>query len=275
MPENFDTKSLLKLVADTQKAFTNRKQNQERWEINPLEWMNNNKEQHLIDLRNINFITEDIVPRYKQYGAVCILGAVNSTMQYRVQYCEKLVDSGISFEKVFLLSGARSVSHVDGKEDELLDICKKMGVERKNLTEANILQNIFNNSTLSKNYVSVLIDSAAKNGIRPTTKDTVLDFYQWVIDNNFKGKVLFISNQPNVLYQKAVISEVLDGKGIDFEVVGPKTNSQNIQTIAGALGSFLWAFMPKVINELGLKVVSNEEIALVKSLYGNSSPLLK
>ena len=275
LPENFDIKSLLQLVVDTQRSFTNSKQNQDEGEICPLEWMNKNPEQHLACIKTINLVTEDVLPSYQNYGAACLLGDVNSTMQYRMKYLEEVVNSGVDLDKIFLLSEARPVSNVDGSEEEILQICKKVGVEKQNLTEAHILQNIFENSFLSKYFTYVLINTPCVNGGKTIMQNTVLDFCQWRTDHNFEGKVLFISSQPNVLYQKAVIEEILEGKGIDFEVVGPKTNSQSVQTLVGALGSFIWASMPKIITKLGFKVASPEEIELVKSLYGESHSLLK
>jgi hypothetical protein len=93
-------------------------------------------------------------------------------------------------------------------------------------------------------------------------------------DHNFHGHVLFVSNQPNVWYQCALIADIMPSN-VDFEVVGPKTNSkniqtsENIQTLVGALGSYLWAAMPRVMKDLGIQVISAEETLLAKSLYGS------
>lgn len=160
------------------------------------------------------------------------------------------------------------MSNVDGKDEDLVVIVKKMGVEKETLTEALLLQNIFNNSSLGKKVSSVLINTPMKNGFRPTTKTTVQEFCQWIAYHDFHGRVLFISSQPNVWYQKAVIGDIISSL-VDFEVVGPKTNSKNIQTLVGALGSYLWAAMPRVMQDLGIQVVSPEEIQLAKSLYGS------
>lgn len=269
LPDNFDTKLLLELVMKTQRAFTNRKDKQERWEITPLDWMKNNPQQYLQDIKTLGF-TDDVLPKSKKYGAVCILGAVNSTMKYRMKFIEKLVDSGFEVSRIFLLSGERYVSHVDGSDEEILGICQKFNVSKENLTEAHLIQNIFDDSILSKNYKSILIDTPSYNGSRPTTKTTVKDFCKWVKENNFEDDVLFVSSQPNIFYQESIISKVLNDEDlkIKFEVVGPKTGSLDIQTLVGAMGSYLWAIMPKIISEFGFDIKSPEEVKMFKTLYG-------
>ncbi|MDR2402024.1 MAG: hypothetical protein LBD32_00970 [Cytophagales bacterium] len=67
----------------------------------------------------------------------------------------------------------------------------------------------------------------------------------------------------------------MEGKGIDFDIVCPKTESQNIQTLVGALGSYLWDAMPEIRKKFGFNIIYPEEINLFKSLYGDSHPLLK
>ncbi|MDR2402023.1 MAG: hypothetical protein LBD32_00965 [Cytophagales bacterium] len=63
-----------------------------------------------------------------------------------------------------MLSGARPVSHVDGSEEEIWEICKKVGMERHGLTEAHLIQNIFDSSSLSKHFTCVLINTPSVNG---------------------------------------------------------------------------------------------------------------
>ncbi|MDR2402022.1 MAG: hypothetical protein LBD32_00960 [Cytophagales bacterium] len=100
---NFDTKALSQLVTDTQKFFTNRKHNQERWEISPLDWMKKSPEQYLTYIKNLEFFIDDMLINCKSYGAACVLGTDNSKMQYRMQYLEKLVESGINLDKIFFV----------------------------------------------------------------------------------------------------------------------------------------------------------------------------
>ena len=88
------------------------------------------------------------------------------------------------------------------------------------MTEDHLIKNIFDSLSLSKNYTSVLINTLNINGSKPTTKITVKDFCKWAKGNNFKGNVLFISSQPNIFYQKSIISEVLDN--VEFEVIVTK-----------------------------------------------------
>ena len=270
LPASCDAKSLLQFIVDTQKYFTNRKPKQERWEVSPLKWMQKNPGLCFECLKNLGF-TEDILPKNQNYNAICILGSTSPSMHDRMDFIEKLVANNKIFLescKFFLLSGERYVSYVDGKDEYLVAIGEKMGVKKEMLTEALLLQNIFNNSPLSKRVESVLINTPMKNGFRPTTKTTVQEFCQWMEDHNFHGHVLFVSNQPNVWYQGALIADIMPSN-VDFEVIGPKTNSKNIQTLVGALGSYLWAAMPRVMKDLGIQVISPEETLLAKSLYGS------
>ena len=60
-------------------------------------------------------------------------------MHDRMDVVEKLVANNKIFLescKFFLLSGERYVSYVDGKDEDLVDIGKKMGVKKEMLTEA-------------------------------------------------------------------------------------------------------------------------------------------
>jgi hypothetical protein len=136
---------------------------------------------HLTDcLKNLGF-TEDILPKNQNYNAICILGSTSPSMHDRMDFIEKLVANNKIFLescKFFLLTGERYVSYVDGKDEDLVAIGEKMGVKKEMLTEALLLQNIFNNSPLSKRVESVLINTPMKNGFRPTTKTTVQEFCQ-------------------------------------------------------------------------------------------------
>jgi len=66
--------------------------------------------------------------------------------------------------------------------------------------------------------------------------------------------IIFISNQPHVKYQEAIIKEVFKQQGLStkFEVVGYKIGEKNvikIQELVGALGSQIWAQTPELISQ--------------------------
>lgn len=277
LPDFLDTELLLKLIFDTQILFKNRKHKQERWEVIPLDWMKKYSKQSLVDLQILKF-AEEILPKKDFYNNICILGAVNYTMQIRISWLKNLIDSGLRVKNIFLLTGERYASHIDGSDEKLQIISQKFGVNKDKLTEAHLMKNLFDNIfTDNNNYNVTLINTLEANNRRPTTRTTVEDFCKIIKFNNITEPVLFVSNQPYVLYQKSVISEVMreSNLNIDFEVVGTKTNSTDIQSTVGSLGSYLWVSIPYIMYKLDLVAQSETEIELAKSLYSSDSIFYK
>lgn len=284
LPERLGAHELLQLVVSTQERFVNRADKQERWETKDLNWMAQNVE----DL-NKKFVDLGIVdatlygfkqytqPNCMQYDAVCILGARKSEMEKRIKFVERVVkDRRYSFNWLVLLTGARPATiGVDGTMEEIAEIAQFFGIESGEVTEAHIFKYLYEKSSLNNGeFKFLMIDTPAKDGRRPTTQTTVEDFCLWI--NAHPGKIdqaLFISSQPYVDYQMAIIEEILQQKdsNLKFKVAGdlyvPGNNS--VKTLAGALGSYIWAGMPNCLRRFGFKIKNDEELALAKRLYSH------
>src|SRR4051812_26785984 len=60
---------MFRLIKATQEKFTIRTGTQERWEVQPLDWMRENEEAILHDLRILGFV-DAIKPKAEQFDAV-------------------------------------------------------------------------------------------------------------------------------------------------------------------------------------------------------------
>ncbi len=271
---------ILTLVQETQKHFTMRAGTKERWEVTPATWMQpNNQTEIMTTLKRLK-ATDDVEPIIKHPDAICILGSTFKTMQTRLAYAQKLFDNGVSTKQFILLVGERKATiNVDGNEEELRSIAEEYGInDLKKLTETHLGNKAY---TLSKIYNKLpmhVIDTPAGNLPRPTTETTIMELTLWLRQHPEIKTVVFISNQPHVLYQTAVIAEVLKNKRakINFEIVGPAIE-KNTQThsLIEALGAYIWAKTPSVIESLEIKIERDTLIKSFKALYEKNPAISK
>lgn len=266
---------MLNFVKMTQKHFTVRSGHQERWEITPSQWMLDNYESNLEHLENLGFINQ-LKPSNLNNDAICILGATSKTMQIRINYTESFIEN-TSTDKIILLSGERYVNpKIDGLEEELKEIAAAFKLDDwKKLTETYLIENIYNKSNLFGKFQEYIIDTPAGNLPRPTTQTTVIELVNWLKTHDEIKSIVFVSNQPYVKYQKAIIAQVLhylDYK-LDFEVVGSGYVGDNAQLVIGSLGSYIFAETPKILMDINQKIDSPQVIELFREIY-ESQPLV-
>lgn len=267
---NFDALNALKFVEMTQKLFLNRCDKQERWERSPLQWISDNEDDVRRSLLNLG-IYDVILPKFEEYDAVCILGAAGPTMQARIDFVEKLFERGLKTKYVILLTGERYVTDkIDGSSENLLKVAQYFGLPLQKLTETHLFRYIYENSRLKGKAELVVIDTAQKDGRRPTTQTTVEDFLRWRSNNPLVKKVLFVSNQPSVKYQNAVIMNVISyhKSDLDFETVGEGYKKFDLQRGVGEVGAYIWAVMPQIFAN-GEFAFGDEAASLAKKLYSH------
>ncbi len=272
LPQTFGTNEILKLVADTQKNLVNRVDKQERWETTDLSWMTANSTSLQKEFHVLGFIDE-LIPQKKNFDAVGVLGARMSAMDERLKFVESLVARGYSFDKVVLLTGERyATPGVDASKEKLEEIAHHFGIDSEKLTETYLFKYLYEKSSLNQKFELVVINTPQRDGRRPTTQTTVEDFCDWAKIHEEVKSVLFISGQPHVLYQKAIVTAALSGKASEIspEFAGHRTLDVSSKTCAGALGSFIWAYTPTCLRKLGLTVETNDDFALTKQLYGQA-----
>lgn len=262
--------ALLQLVKITQEAFTIRSGSKERWQIEPPKWLKQEQEAILYDVRTIGLIDEK-KPTLKSSDVLCILGATKTRMAMRIRFAEALIqDHAVHQKVVILLTGERYVTtekEVDGPMSELVALAKQLHKNLDKLTEADLMRDLFRQSKIFSNVESFVIDTPRMDLPRPTTETTVADLIKWLNNHPDLRNVTFISNQPYVGYQMAVIKEVFSqhSQPIEFEVVGcaheldATKKAESLLEPIEALGSQIWAQTPWVLDTLNLKI-SNPDV---------------
>jgi hypothetical protein len=269
---------IINFVQLTQKYFLLRSGTQERWQVKPTEWMQMQKPETLDALKELG-VVEAIPPNNANPDVICVLGATLKTMVVRMTYVADLYNTQhITTKQLVLLAGQRKATiGADGTEAELSQIAQKQGLANLDqLTETHLIQSAYQASTLYNKLPTHVIDTSAGNLPRPTTETTTLEFIQWLKQHPDVKSVVFISNQPFVSYQKAVIAEVFKSANfvIPFEVIGSAaTEPFNIQKLVESIGSTIWAKTPQVLHEMSFKINEGKSMNELKELYRNN-PLI-
>lgn len=289
--ETFDDNQLAAKITDFvgegQSKFVRRKNDQERWHVGTEDWMREPANHTGIAnaLNTLNLL-EGRLPAQQDVDAVCILGATKKTMENRLNYAHRLLgDESLDMPKyLLLLAGERYVTlGVDGSEEELQQIARRLHFKGglKDLTESDILIDLYRNSDLyallDENFD--LIDTPRNDLPRPTTETTVRKLCEWLRAHPNVRSIVFISNQPHVDYQEAIISQVFAQENItvSFEVVGSEhilADDKSRSTALAALGSTLFATTPIAIRDLKLNISDRTTINKLLELYGNQKLIL-
>jgi hypothetical protein len=139
----------------------------------------------------------------------------------------------------------------------------------------------------SKEIKVMVIDSPGKYDqelgyIRPTTESNITGLCD-VINKlpelkDRSLKVIFVSQNPYIGYQEAVIRAVLrnEAVNIDLEVVGPESRITSMQGVINAtreLGAQLFAQTPSVLIKNNIKTSDPKQFEALKELYKNK-PLI-
>lgn len=264
--------NIIKFLEITQKNFTIRTGVQERWDIDPAQWMmvKENQQDILVALTALG-LTNAVAPTFKQRDVICILGARNSAMQTRLAYAGGLyANRELPAAELVLLAGERYVTFdkehisIDGTEVELSTLAKKIGKsDVKEITETDLIYEAYIHSELFGKMPVTVIDTPRGNLPRPTTETTIIELIRWLRKHPEVRSITFVSNQPHVEYQKAVIEMVFKRENMDtkIEVIGPefklaadKDRATYIKDLVAALGSQIYAVTPGIVEKLDLDV---------------------
>ena len=205
-------------------------------------------------------------------------------MENRLAYVATLIQAGrLKTQNLILLGGEHYVTQgVDGTLQELEELAQKWGKHNwEQLTEMDLLKNVYDRSALSKDpalkvHVINTPQSVTPDGqrLRPTTQSTIVALSTWQKQSPSLKKIMFVSNQPYVHYQEAVIRLALKEQKspIQAEIIGEgfeNTQGQTIGLLMGALGSYLWAALPLFLNgEERAQLLSWKDKERLKTLYG-------
>jgi hypothetical protein len=262
---------ILEFVKLTQMYFVIRNGAQERWEIKPQRWMEEDIAENFQHLRTLGFV-EEIKPLNTTPDAFCILGSIRGDIENRLHYAGLLHTSGVHPQNLILLAGERIVTlEVDGTKQELTGIARNFNIQDLDkLTETHLIQEAYKNSAFYNKIPTYVIDTPARNLPRPTTHTTILELVGWLKQRDNIRSITFVSNQPYVKYQAAIITEILrrSESQISFEVVGSgQVNKDNAQPVIEALGSYIYAQTPEVLFKLNRAVDDPKLIESFKELY--------
>lgn len=266
---------VLTMVQETQAKFTLRKGIQERWQVSPLEWMAQEPEKIMKNLEMLGFVKE-IVPQQKTVDAICILGATLPTMEKRITYVNQLIQAGIQANAIILLAGERYITAgVDGAEEKLRDIAyQQKVVDFHQLTETHLIKYAYENSPLSRLKIPVHVIHTPKRDLpRPTTQTTLEELIQWLKNHPEIKTIMFVSNQPYVNYQKAIVETVFQHCGVvlPFEMVGSSASENaKVQSLIEGLGSYLYAATPLVLKKIGVSFGAEPIQTTLKKLYAQN-----
>lgn len=268
---------LVYLLDETQNKFVKREGKKERWEVEANPILTEHKDEMLQALKTLGFV-EAIHPKKKDTDAICILGATMPSMQNRLKFANTVLNEECKSKMIILLSGERYVTKdVDASIEKLKEIAAHYHLQDwQRLTETQLLDYEYHKSALhSHNLPKHVIHTNRIGDVRPTTETTVLQLLEWIkLEHPEIKHVTFVSNQPYVLYQQAVIGAVLrsQNSSVMFEVIGSATSGEKLQPIIGSVGSYIWAQTPLVINELE----KNANIRIPDTLFRlyKNNPLL-
>lgn len=180
--------------------------------------MANNTEQNLLLLKDLD-VYFSISPINKTPDAICILGATMPKMQETIDYTNMIYGKNILSDNLILLSGERCVTaNVDASVDELQQIALLNNYDSyENLTETNLIQYLITNYGPGIKIINTfVVDILRGNLTRPTTQTTIIDFAKWLITNSSIQYITFVSNQPYIKYQEAIIKKTLKVVGLNI-----------------------------------------------------------
>ncbi|MFY7843031.1 MAG: hypothetical protein ACOVOR_03340 [Rhabdochlamydiaceae bacterium] len=263
---------IINMLQSVQKKFILRTGSQERWEVEALKWMEHDKDKILQDLKVLGFI-DPILPKHKNADSFCILGAAAARMKNRIDYAQHLLSYGVTTKNVILLAGERYVTKgIDGTEDQLISLSKSFGLSNwTQLTETHLIEDLYLKSELFQNsFPFYVINTPRRELPRPTTQTTILELLNWLSDHKAIHRIIFVSNQPHVKYQEAVINLLLKEHmlNIQYEVVGNKaTNVNDVCSVIGALGSYMWTITPDVLAKMHIQIEDQNIKNLLRRLY--------
>ncbi len=203
--------SLQDIVRETQKSWL-RKPGTERWEVPSINMAQESEMRLLVDRMGF---TQEVKPQQKSYTYLLLLGALFSTVAARMEYAVNLWKSGVRFEKIVLLGGARPMTPEQGENlEKFLEWSGKSHLDYEPKTETDVLRFVVENiampdemRALPMTVIDVpMLQKPDGSMRRPTTGDTI---EWWLKTNPEQGTCLAVSNQPYVIYQASVLKTLL------------------------------------------------------------------
>lgn len=200
--------SLTDIVEKTQNGFL-RPADKDRWQLTE-KFTQTQKNGSKILSKNLGLV-DAVNPLYTVYDHLIILGSTATTAYERLIDLVSLWKQGIRSDALVFLGSERPLDQEYESAQTILELIGnfsqgKEGIAQKlPRTETELLLFLWNHITVPTDLALVqpIIINAPMNGTkRATTADTIV---HWLKTNPKVGRCLFISSQPFVGYQDAVI----------------------------------------------------------------------
>lgn len=198
--------SLSSLVAATQSHWMQK--GRKRWEFTPIITSNTAHYLHCVKMLDCH---DDILPEKKQYDYAILLGATVPRMRSRLVFLKRNWAQAVRFPKLVFLCSKRPIEpQADGSI--ALRTEEEAGMS---LIQEILQEEVLNNIQLI--CISVPLENKDEKSVFPNTADTLAS---WLSSSPMPGSCLFISSQPFIHYQDAIVRSMLP-KHFFFETVGP------------------------------------------------------
>jgi len=231
-------------IVDQTQSYWLRKPDQERWHIEQYITKHEDEIRSIFDKLGMS---QAIKPMHQEYDYVLIMGGLFKTIILRLQYAIDFWKQGVRFKKIVFLGGARPA--VDQRGEHVQAYTEWLEVntlnEQEPQTESEIMKFVYKHIQMPEGMRELpvqFIDAAMisqEDGSmrRPATDDIIND---WLVTNPVPGYCLFISTQPYVGFQDAVVKTYVP-KDFNIDTVGPVYNSSlNIGIILDNLARWLY-----------------------------------
>lgn len=165
-------------------------------------------------------LAKEKMPTKKHYYAVVILGATTTRVSTRMEFLLKLAKSGVTWEKVFLLGSDRDLNTGPEADQRMAEFLKLRESQETEMAMMEYLWSQFNKPKFCQDMKAISVQAGKRpDGTRANTEDTLIELIK--IMGDVKGQtILFISNNPYICYQDAVVKRALKHHNINTETVG-------------------------------------------------------
>jgi hypothetical protein len=286
-------------------VFFARAGGEERWEMHDLEWMENNKAAVEAFIVSAGIDSEKKPSPDAKFDAAVVLGASYRVMQSRIAFAQDYTKQVTG--NVFLLTGDRDVSATADGEANITSakdffrivnvavlipyfshlksrdtIAAKFLEDQKiRLTEAGLMLFLAHNVGLQCQLVNTpKVQPELKEGSRPTTITTVIQWTKELAADQKPSHVLVVSSQPSVNAQNADVELALNkaqwqtttcltiGEGLmpteQFTATYPNLNRH--RRIMESFGGFVYGAFLRVARKFGIDLPT-ERLEIISSQH--------
>lgn len=258
-----------------------RKPNLERWHLSD-DALSAEKKKNIAEALNEMHIYGTIEPikidnHYRQYDCALLMGALESRVHLRLNYLLDLWKKGLKFNRLFVLTGSRSLDpaqepitatlaalKIDTTEEEMTGYLLKTALKERSKTDP-AFQNF------EREVEIIHMNAPAKPDATRANATDVITKWKDQYDNSANRNILLIANQPYIPYYAGVLTRILShdfsdpvqslaktythfklANGTEIEAIGEKSTA-GIMVTLDHLARFFYQYLPLFRKELNEK----------------------